>query len=163
MRDKEGYRQFTNELGVPFQTVEEFATGNKPYGLGLSRDVVRELPEERENRLVAPILRRVGRPTEEEQAEKGTVGTFKCGGNPVYLTARIQRDHPDIAERLSAGEFNSVAEAGRAAGVASLDRRVWLPADPERAARALLVKFDRRFIEELIGALQELIAEDCRR
>ena len=34
-----------------------------------------------------------------------------------YLAARIKRDHPDIAERIEAGEFKSMRQAAIAAGI----------------------------------------------
>ena len=40
------------------------------------------------------------------------------GGNAAkYRIAKLKRDHPDIAERMANGEFKSVSEAERAAGV----------------------------------------------
>ena len=43
------------------------------------------------------------------------------------LVARRARDAPEVFERMKAGEFCSVAEAERAAGVKVVsDRRVWL-------------------------------------
>jgi hypothetical protein len=41
----------------------------------------------------------------------------KAGNRSDYLVARIARDRPDILERMKAGEFTSVREAARAAGM----------------------------------------------
>jgi len=38
------------------------------------------------------------------------------GTSATYRIAKLKRDHPDVAERLEAGEFKNVAEAERAAG-----------------------------------------------
>lgn len=47
------------------------------------------------------------------------VARFKARANNVdYLAARIKRDHPDIAERIQAGEFRSIHAAAIAAGIA---------------------------------------------
>jgi hypothetical protein len=37
--------------------------------------------------------------------------------NANYLTVRIARDHPDILDRMKAGEFASVRQAAIAAGI----------------------------------------------
>ena len=48
------------------------------------------------------------RPTKEEEEDKGADVTFNRGSNSApYLTARIARDHPDILERMKAGEYPS--------------------------------------------------------
>ena len=47
------------------------------------------------------------------------------GGNSSnYRIAKLKRDHPQIAERLEAGEFKSVSEAERAAGVKPAKKRL---------------------------------------
>ena len=70
----------------------------------------------------APVLAEHRRPTKEEHG-KGNDVTFKARGNDnTYLTARLKRDAPDIADRLERGEFKSVraaaieAEADKKAG-----------------------------------------------
>jgi len=58
------------------------------------------------------------RPTNEERAEKGAIGTVTRGTNDSnYLTRRIARDHPEILERMKAGEFPSVRSAALEAGI----------------------------------------------
>ena len=46
------------------------------------------------------------------------------GNSANHLLARILRDRPDIFERIQQGEFASVAEAARAAGIVKKKRRV---------------------------------------
>jgi hypothetical protein len=41
----------------------------------------------------------------------------RAGNRSDYLAARIARDRPDILERMKAGEFTSVREAAREAGI----------------------------------------------
>ena len=41
----------------------------------------------------------------------------KAGNRSDYLVARMARDRPDILERMKAGEFTSVREASREAGI----------------------------------------------
>jgi hypothetical protein len=61
----------------------------------------------------------------------------KAGNRSGYLVARMARDRPDILERMKAGEFTSVREAAREAGIikdVSLVNqivRLWAKATPE--------------------------------
>ena len=61
----------------------------------------------------------------------------KAGNRSDYLVARIARDRPDILERMQAGEFASVREAAREAGmikdVSLVNQivRLWEKATPE--------------------------------
>ena len=61
----------------------------------------------------------------------------KAGNRSDYLVARIARDRPDLLERMKVGEFTSVREATRAAGIVkqtSLVQQVlhlWQKATPE--------------------------------
>lgn len=56
-------------------------------------------------------------------SDRGTSSTYRLG--------KIKRDHPELAERIMAGEFKSVSEAERAAGL-----RKPLLTDYEKAQRA---------------------------
>jgi hypothetical protein len=53
----------------------------------------------------------------------------QSGNRSVYLVNRIARDRPDVLERMKAGEFETVREAARAAGI--------LAASGERQGRQL--------------------------
>ena len=74
----------------------------------------------------------VGEGTPKKPHEKAKAGT-----RSDYLVARIARDRPDILERMKAGEFASVREAAREAGIikdVSLVEqilRLWQRATPE--------------------------------
>ncbi len=64
------------------------------------------------------------------------------GGNSVdYFTARIARDRPDILERMKAGEFSSVRQAAKEAGI--VNERLSVPKDPTRAAQYLKRRFTK--------------------
>jgi hypothetical protein len=74
----------------------------------------------------------------------------KAGNRSDYLVARIARDRPDSLERMKAGEFASVREAAREAGIikdVSLVEqilRLWQRATPEerQAIRDYLARED---------------------
>ena len=51
------------------------------------------------------------------QSGKDGDATFVGRGARPNLVARLKRDHPDIAERLAAGEFHSARAAAIAAGI----------------------------------------------
>jgi hypothetical protein len=74
----------------------------------------------------------------------------KAGNRSDYLVARIARDRPDILERMKAGEFASVREAAREAGmikdVSLVEQvlRLWRKANQEerQAIRDYLARED---------------------
>jgi hypothetical protein len=75
------------------------------------------------------------------------------GMTKVYLVARIARDHPDILERMKAGEFTTVRQAAVAAGIlrqpTRLDHfaKLWRNAsDAER--RAIAVEVERWLLQQ---------------
>lgn len=77
----------------------------------------------------------------ERKAEQRSERTLKSRGETAaYLVARLKRDHPDIVERLAAGEFKSAKAAARAAGIKvdatplQLLRRTWKRASPAERA-----------------------------
>ena len=79
------------------------------------------------------------------RGHKARVPKQPTGNRREYLVARIARDRPDILERMKAGEFTSIWEAARAAGIvrdartalkgnaALVDQilRLWAKATPE--------------------------------
>jgi len=65
----------------------------------------------------------------------------KRGNHAEYLAARIARDRPDILERMKAGEFSSVRQAAKEAGI--VNERLSVPADPVRAAQYLKRRFTK--------------------
>ena len=49
------------------------------------------------------------------------VNLLSQGGTQAsYLTSRIKRDHPEILERMKAGEFKSVRQAAIEAGIVKI-------------------------------------------
>jgi hypothetical protein len=77
----------------------------------------------------------------------------KGQNNADYLTRRIARHHPDILERMKAGEFASVRQAALEAGI--VKPTFTCPIEPERAARLIRKHFDA----ESIGKIRDLLSE----
>jgi hypothetical protein len=74
----------------------------------------------------------------EREERKRTVFERRHYGNGAgYLTSRIARDRPDVLERQRAGEFRSVQESARAAGI------VPTPNPEDRALLALFKAWDK--------------------
>lgn len=85
------------------------------------------------------------------EQNKGSIRTFKRGdGHREYLTARITRDHPTIAERLERGEFRSVRQAALEAGI--VQRMIQVPHDPVKAAKLLARHFSLDEFNRLVTA-----------
>jgi len=81
----------------------------------------------------APTIAEHGGDRKSDQGDKIENITLKTdrGTSSAYRLGKIKRDHPELAERIIAGEFKSVSEAERAAGL-----RPPLLTDYEKAQRA---------------------------
>jgi hypothetical protein len=75
------------------------------------------------------------------------------GTSASYLARRIARDHPDILNRMKAGEFKSVRAAAREAGLIKTEY-FSVPLDPEGAAKTI----KRRFTAGQVRKLKELLS-----
>ena len=87
---------------------------------------------------------------------RGTNGHNK-GNRSDYLIARIARDAPDVWERMKQGEFKSVAEAARAAGIrlAKSKKTVTLSDKVDRVAERLKGHYSQEQIQELREHLKD--------
>lgn len=66
----------------------------------------------------SPVLADHGGDRKSEEQNQGAINTLKRGStNSTYLTARLKRDAPEIADRLERGEFKSVRAAAIEAGI----------------------------------------------
>ena len=74
-----------------------------------------------------------------------------------YISARIKRDHPEIAQRMERGEFKSVAEAARAAGIYNRPKTIMASPDKGRLANSLLKVYGVDGCQELITILRQVI------
>ena len=72
-------------------------------------------------------------------------------------TARIKRDHPEIAQRMERGEFKSVAEAARAAGIYNRPKTITASHNKGRLATSLLKVYGVDGCQELITALRHVM------
>ena len=81
----------------------------------------------------------------------------KKGGNDY--TTRIKRDHPDIAQRMERGEFKSVAEAARAAGIYNKAKTITASPDKGKLANSLLKVYGVDGCQELISMLRQVIED----
>lgn len=84
------------------------------------------------------------------QGDSVTYGT----GSATYLTARIARDHPEIHRRMMNGEFKTVADAARAAGIhRKRTRTVGLLDDTAKVA----ANIRKHYTPEQVKALKEAL------
>lgn len=60
------------------------------------------------------------------KADDNSENVRSFGNSSKYRIAKLKRDHPEIAQRLMDGEFKSVSEAERAAG---MDRPLMSPVE----------------------------------
>jgi hypothetical protein len=81
-------------------------------------------------------------------------GGTSRGTSADYLTRRIVRDYPDIAERMRNGEFTSVRAAALEAGITARMLSVRVD-DPASIARVLRKHMTLENFAELITLLRE--------
>jgi len=83
--------------------------------------------------------------------------TFNRGGGDTdYLTARIARDHPEVHEKMKAGDYRSVRQAAIDAGIIEDRTRVSFYADdPKRACKNIFKHMVREDIEQLHSRLTD--------
>ena len=74
-----------------------------------------------------------------------------------YITARIKRDHPDVAQRMERGEFKSVAAAARAAGIYNRPKTITASRDKGKLANSLLNVYGVDGCQELITVLRQVL------
>ena len=103
-----------------------FVEAGQPYGLGYNMDDLKLIVDG--SKTVDEIAKNA-KPMKEHggdrKSDQGDDVTLKDSpiirgtGGAKYLTARIARDHPEIHERMKAGEFKSVRQAAMKAGIES--------------------------------------------
>lgn len=161
IKEHQGYRVLSDERGEPFESYEAFCRAEIPFGLGYDVCVINAIIHERksaEARAANPkyLADDVGPHSDEDKQAIGAYGTNRVmgrGSNSAdYLTARIQRDRPDILRRMQAGEFRSVRQAALEAG---LVKRTWsAPEDPRALARAIRRRLSDEELDVLLEALE---------
>jgi hypothetical protein len=163
IRDHKGYRHLADRRGRPYATYQAFCLEKQPYGLGYRIEDIERIVGERKERTIveraqAPLrlLDDRGPATAEEKASICANGTNsppanRGSNNAEYLTARIARDHPEILERMKAGEFPSVRKAALEAGI--VRPTIALPLEPEAAVRLIVKHFKGEALDTLIHGL----------
>jgi len=113
---------FAETMG--FESAEAFLTDYLGLDLDLVQRVVGWLDQEQPTEPVTlqHVLRSHGGDRRSQEArnareDQGSDRTLKRGDNAGYIRARLQRDHPEIAEQLEAGQFMSARQAAIAAGI----------------------------------------------
>lgn len=152
--EHEGWQALLDRCGKPFPSFRAFAAAPRPYGLGCDKQ---RLPVVL--RASKQILKAVGAPKGNRNAAKDKaenkvdIINFESkpsgqgGTSASYLMGRLQRDFPDIAQRLANGEFKSVAAAARAAGLEK-------SRDPVEAIVRMITKLSARDRARLMERLK---------
>lgn len=124
-----------NDKPIKFRTFTEFLSTKPPSGLGAVED----------------DLWRIARGTAVEARLRAVLtGTgLRQGTSRAYVLDRLTREHPELAERVNAGEMSANAAAIEA-GFRKPTRSV--PVDsPEAAITSLLKIFDRDQLHRALG------------
>lgn len=117
------------ELNIPPDWVRMAATVLEATGENLSKAEV--------DRAIELKSHGGDRRSEQARQDQPISGSLKYGGNPDYLKARLQRDHPEIAEALEQGEYRSARAAAIEAGIIKPVPTIRLVNDINKVARAI--------------------------
>jgi hypothetical protein len=132
---------YDNPFGTKENMLQRLALGDQ----GAARVRVMEKAMNAE-----PLGKNGGRRNKGESHHAGQHTTRNGRQSTDYLSARIARDHPDIWERMKQGEFASVAEAARAAGIKLYKpKKIVLSDNVDRVADALIEHYGQDEIEQL--------------
>lgn len=113
----------------------------------------------RADELIAAALKTHGGDRRSEQAgqdQADNISLKQAGTGAVYLKARLQRDHPDLAEALERGKIKSARAAAIEAGIIKDIPSIQLK-DPAPTAQKLLAKKGQAWCLQLMEELSELI------
>lgn len=100
-----------DELGKTLAEVEAIVAGVKVLqSRGVEKPTLAEV-------MGTPPCQKHGGDRRSEERNQGSDSTLKGRRDNSYLAARLNRDHPEIAARVKAGEFRSVRAAAIAAGI----------------------------------------------
>ena len=171
--DKELHKILIRADGEHFESLEEFLSTPRPYGIGMKggdleeirRDAVVELAVTKEplqphggcrnpegnNQWKSSDDKSLGQIDNDKQDQPKSKG----GTSAEYLTRRIARDRPDIHQRMIAGEFSSVRQAAIEAGIVKPRESISVPSrDVAKAAATLRKHCDPEFLRALVEVLQ---------
>jgi len=142
-----GWEALTKRYDKPFVSYEDFCTTKPPFGLGYEPEEIEEIIVERKSaEAQAQNAKDLGKSGDNQHTERGcdnVTSSSKRGNQASYLTSRIKRDHPEILERMKAGEFKSVRQAALAARIIKepttleLLNRYWKKANPAERVKFL--------------------------
>ena len=161
--EHQGWNLLTNEDGQPFQSFRTFARAKTPHGLGCSEQQLALMVRQAQKTVADSAIEATDLP------KNGEVGNGRSrsynvrptyGNSADYLTARIKRDRPDILKRMKAGEFSSVRQAAKEAGIVRERISIALdPVNPVKIAETLFRRFSVTQAEAARDRLSDLIAE----
>lgn len=165
--EKKGWELLTDENNKPFVDYRAFALSVRPFGLGMDKiDFVRHCEavesqlgidvSDRCTKLDGKTINAGNNPNPNRSGDIVTSNPTGKGNSADYLTARIKRDHPEVFERMKAGEFTSVRQAALAAKI--VKPTFTCPIDPERAANLILKHFELKNVKTLIQLLNSGIS-----
>lgn len=101
LQESEAWAPLADRNGRSFIDFADYCQTPPPYGLGRTTDVLRQ---------EIALRSGPGRPRKDEKRDGITISQSR-GTSGVYITARLKRDRPDLAERVEAGEMTAHAAA----------------------------------------------------
>lgn len=91
-----------------------------------------------------------GRPRKGEERKGDNITLVQRGTHSAYTLARLERDRPELAQRVRKGELSANAAAIEAG---FRDKSISIPLNPATAAKAIRKHFTPEQIDELVARL----------
>lgn len=110
----DGWRVLEDRKGRPFSSFADFCKEREPYGLGHDPDLIDAIKGAPNGTTIRAALRsKPGRPSKSESLTNNdsNENQIRGGTNRDYTVARLDRDAPELAERVRAGELSANAAA----------------------------------------------------
>jgi hypothetical protein len=109
-KEKERWKQLTNDKDKPFRSWKEYLTYPEPNGLGISEESADAIMGAVDGALIGEVLGKQGHPSNGSKGSNTTNGTVGRGAK--YIAARLERDgHTELAAKVRSHEIAAIAAA----------------------------------------------------
>lgn len=157
LREDEHWRKLSDSDGRAFIAWEDFCQYPEPWGLGMAMAEVGAILDETDPaKTVAAVLRaKAGRPKKDEKNgdKHNHFSQEERGTGRDYTLARLDRDRPELAARVRAGDLSANAAATEAGFRKPRTPYQELRAAWKRATPDQKTAFASEFAEELKGII----------
>ena len=111
-KEKERWRQLTDDKDRPFRSWRAYLTYPEPNGLGISEESAEAIMSAVDGVLIGAVLAPHGGDQKSEDAKNRGSNTTSIGRGAQYIAARLERDgHTELAAKVRAHEMPAITAA----------------------------------------------------